>query len=213
MLPFRAPHVPSLQVIANPSIAYVQFTGSVAGGRAVYSATAASRFIDVGLELGGKDPAYIAADADLQYAISNVVDGGMYNAGQSCCAVERVYVHEKHYDAFLDGAKSLLQKYQLGHPHADTTSMGPLAQPQHPAFLQKQVDEALKSGARLITGGHRTHDARGKGRFFEPTLLADCTKDMRVVKEESFGPLLAVSAVKSDEEAGQRHMQSCLECM
>jgi len=154
-----------------------------------------------GLELGGKDPAYIASDADLDYAIANVVDGGMYNAGQSCCAVERVYVHEKHYDAFLSGAAKLLNEYKLGNPLVDSTSMGPIAQPRHVAFLQGQVDEAVKGGARLIAGGRSTHDSQGKGRFFQPTLLADCTPRMRVVSEESFGPILAVASVRDDAEA------------
>jgi acyl-CoA reductase-like NAD-dependent aldehyde dehydrogenase len=198
---FHADHALVQRVIANPAIAYVQFTGSVSGGRAVYSATAAQRFIDVGLELGGKDPAYIASDADLQYAIANVVDGGMYNAGQSCCAVERVYVHESHYDAFINGAKKLLQEYKLGNPLNDTTTMGPIAQPRHPSFLVKQVEEAVSQGARLITGGQQTNDVNGKGRFFQPTLLADCTPSMRVISEESFGPLLAVAPVRNDDEA------------
>jgi len=198
---FHADHDLVNKVIANPIVAYVQFTGSVAGGRAVYKSVAASRFIDVGLELGGKDPAYVAADADLSYAIANVVDGAMYNAGQSCCAVERVYVHERHYDAFLDGAAKALKEYQLGDPLQASTTMGPIAQARHVQFLQSHVDEAVQQGARLLVGGKSTTDKHGKGRFFQPTLLADCTPQMRVVREESFGPLMAVARVGSDEEA------------
>lgn len=198
---FHADHDLVQKTIANPAIAYVQFTGSVAGGRAVYKATAETRFIDVGLELGGKDPAYVASDADLDYAISNVVDGGLYNAGQSCCAVERVYVHESLYEPFLAGATKLFNDYKLGNPLVDSTTMGPIAQPNHVSFLQNQVDEALVGGARLLAGGRGVHDALGHGRFFQPTLLADCKQNMRVVSEESFGPILAVMSVKNDEEA------------
>lgn len=197
----QADHQLVAKIVEHPSIAYVQFTGSVAGGRAVYSNVAAKRFIDVGLELGGKDPAYVAADADLPYAIDNVVDGGLYNAGQSCCAVERVYVHEKHYEAFLAGAAKLMSNYVLGDPTVASTTLGPIAQPQHVAFLAEQVNEAKSMGARILVGGSATHDSKGKGRFFQPTLVADATHKMRVVSEESFGPILAVIKVKDDAEA------------
>lgn len=198
---FHASHALLPQVLRHPSVAYVQFTGSVGGGRAVYAATAASRFIDVGLELGGKDAAYVASDADLPYAISNVVDGAMYNAGQSCCAVERVFVHDKHYDAFVEGAKQSLQQYVLGDPKLEATNMGPIAQAAHVAFLEAQVAEAAQLGARVLLGGKPTSDATGKGRFFQPTLVADATAQMRVLREESFGPILAVSKVSSDAAA------------
>jgi acyl-CoA reductase-like NAD-dependent aldehyde dehydrogenase len=198
---FHADHALTAKVLDNPKIAYVQFTGSVAGGRAVYSTIAKTRFIDVGLELGGKDPAYVAADADLPYAIENVVDGAMYNAGQSCCAVERVYVHASKYDAFLDGAAKLLNNYVLGDPTASTTSMGPIAQPQHGAFLASQIAEAKKAGARILAGGEQTKDKAGKGRFFQPTLIADAGQALRVMSEESFGPIMAVQRVKDDAEA------------
>lgn len=125
----------------------------------------------------------------------------MYNAGQSCCAVERVYVADSLYEPFLAGAAKLLNEYKLGNPLLESTSMGPVAQPHHVAFLSGHVNEAVKAGARLLAGGKPTKDAEGKGRFFQPTLLADCTHSMRVVSEESFGPLLAVMRVKDDAEA------------
>ena len=126
-----------------------------------------------------------------------------FAAGQSCCAVERVYVHESLYEPFLVGAAKLLGEYTLGDPLKDCTSMGPVAQPAHVAFLQDQVDEAVAAGARLLAGGKATRDSQGKGRFFQPTLLADTTHNMRVVSEESFGPLLAVMPVRDDAHAVQ----------
>lgn len=191
------------RMLANPKIGFVSFTGSVGGGRAVYSTTAKHRFIDVGLELGGKDPAYVTDDVDLRYAIENVVDGGLYNAGQSCCAVERVYVHRKHYQEFVEGARSLISSYVLGDPMDAATSLGPLAQPNAPATIQKKIDEAVSQGAKVVIGGKATTDGKGKGRFLAPTLLTDVTNDMRIIKEETFGPVVAVQPVDSDEQAVQ----------
>lgn len=177
------------------------FTGSVGGGHAVYQ-EAARRFIDVGLELGGKDPAYVAEDADFEATVEGIVDGSFYNAGQSCCAVERVYVHEKHYERFIEAASELIkQQYVLGNPLDAATTMGPIAQAQHVDFLQHQVKEAVNQGARLVCGGHPTTDSEGLGRFFAPALIADCDHTMEVMTEESFGPIMAVQKVTSDEEA------------
>jgi acyl-CoA reductase-like NAD-dependent aldehyde dehydrogenase len=120
-------HAAAAKLIEDQRIAHVAFTGSVSGGHEVYRAVAANRFIDVGLELGGKDPAYVAADADLAFAVANIVDGACYNAGQSCCAVERVYVHRSLYSQFSLKAAELLQQYRLGNPLEDSTTMGPLA--------------------------------------------------------------------------------------
>ncbi|MFL5387149.1 MAG: aldehyde dehydrogenase family protein, partial [Myxococcales bacterium] len=131
----HADHDVVAKMIARPEIGYVSFTGSVRGGREVYRAVAASRFIDVGLELGGKDPAYVAPDADLSYAIENLVDGAFYNAGQSCCGIERVYVHASVYDRFVEGALAEVRKYRLGDPLEAATSMGPMAQPEAPQKL------------------------------------------------------------------------------
>jgi len=188
------------RVIQDPAIAFVSFTGSVAGGRAVYHAVS-NRFIDATLELGGKDPAYVAADADLKNAIENVVDGAFYNAGQSCCAVERVYVHQSLYDKFVEGAGALAATYKLGDPKDNSTNMGPIAQAYHPDFLTRQVDNAVKNGAKLVYGGKQTKDAKGLGRFFMPTVLANCNHSMRVMQDETFGPVLPIVKVANDEEA------------
>ncbi|NOZ40377.1 MAG: aldehyde dehydrogenase family protein [Planctomycetes bacterium] len=192
-------HEQTAELIGNPQIDHVSFTGSVEGGQLIYQAVAQSRLIDVGLELGGKDPAYVAADADLEFAAANLVDGACYNAGQSCCAIERVYVHQDLYEPFLEKTAALLAEYNLGDPLLDSTTMGPLASRGAPAFLQQQVDDATRRGARLLVGGHVPADLAGN--FYLPTLLADVPNDALVMQQESFGPLLPVSAVKSDEEA------------
>ncbi len=183
----------------HDSVAHVCFTGSVQGGRAVYTNAAAHRFIDVGLELGGKDAAYVRADADPESTAAALVDGACYNAGQSCCAVERIYVHRDRYDAFVEAARAELAKFTMGDPRTDVY-LGPLAQPQAPQFLERQVREAERDGARVLCGGRPT-TVDGHGRFFEPTLLVDVHHRMDVMRTESFGPIVAVMAVDSDEQA------------
>jgi len=182
-------------MIGDPRVAHVAFTGSVEGGRAVQRA-ASERFIDVGLELGGKDPAYVAADAELGFAVENLVDGACYNAGQSCCAVERVYVHENLYEEFLERAATAMSAYRTGDPLEEGTTLGPMVRASSVSFLEEQVAEALERGARLVCGGTRIDD-----RFFPATLLADCPQDADVMQEESFGPILPARAVAGDDEA------------
>eukprot|EP00301_Raphidiophrys_heterophryoidea_P001349 c10656_g1_i2.p1 GENE.c10656_g1_i2~~c10656_g1_i2.p1 ORF type:complete len:402 (-),score=105.15 c10656_g1_i2:164-1369(-) len=166
-------HDIAAEVIKHPAVGYVSFTGSVAGGRQVYQTVAANRFVDITLELGGKDPAYVAADANFEHAVATVVDGAFYNAGQSCCAVERVYVHHSLYSRFIERAKALIEEYAIGDPLQSSTSMGPMALPTAPAFLQAQVQNAIAQGAKLITGGEPTSHATAqgpKGRFYKPTV-------------------------------------------
>ncbi len=186
------------RLINDPRINYIAFTGSVATGTKVYR-QAARRLLDVGLELGGKDPAYVAQDADLDFTVENIVDGACYNAGQSCCAVERVYVHRTLYHDFLDRAKSLLKQYRLGDPLEERTTLGPLARREALPFLEGQVKEAVRRDARLLLGGKRLKGTRGN--FFPPTLLADVPNDAKMMQEESFGPLVPVTPVADDEEA------------
>src|SRR5256714_3349098 len=192
------------KMIAPPEIGYVSFTGSVRGGHEIYRSVAASRFIDVGLELGGKDPAYVAPDADLAYAIENLVDGSFYNAGQSCCGIERIYVHASVYDRFLEGALAEMRKQlKLGDPLDAATTLGPMAQPDAPPKLEAQVEEARSKGGRVLCGG-RTTTVGGKGRFFEPCLIADASHKMHgLMVEESFGPIVGVAKVADDDEAGR----------
>lgn len=186
-------------LVADRRVDHVAFTGSVHGGHRIQAA-AKDRFIDVGLELGGNDAAYVAEDADLEKAVDGIVDGACYNAGQSCCAVERVYVHRSLYARFVDAALPLLRAYVLGDPRAEGTTLGPIAQPWHPDEIQAQVDDAVRRGARLLFGGKRT-SVEGRGRFFEPTLLADVPDDAVVMSKETFGPILPIAPVDGDEEA------------
>eukprot|EP00474_Spongospora_subterranea_P009388 CRZ09846.1 hypothetical protein [Spongospora subterranea] len=197
---FHGSHDRVAHAIAHPGIAYVNFTGSVQGGQSVYK-TVSDRFIDVGLELGGKDAAYICADADVASAAAGVIDGAFYNSGQSCCAVERIYVHEAVYDSFIEHALPLVKDYKLGDPMQTSTSLGPMAQKNAASFLSQQIKQAESLGARILTGGKPCNDQAGKGRFFAPTLAVNCTHEMSLMVEESFGPVVGVMSVKSDDEA------------
>lgn len=191
-------HQQTNRVIADPTVRYVAFTGSVEGGRQIHQQVG-NRFIDAGLELGGNDPAYVAEDADLDFSVENVVDGACYNAGQSCCAVERVYVHRKLYDAFMEKARQVMKQYRLGDPMDEKTTMGPLASRGALGVLEEQVDDAVARGGKLLLGGRRL--AETAGNFFEPTLLAGVPNDAIVMQEESFGPLMPVLPVADDDEA------------
>ena len=192
-------HPTSEKIVGDTRIDHVAFTGSVYGGHRIQQA-AKDRFIEVGLELGGNDPAYVAADADLKQALEGIVDGACYNAGQSCCAVERVYVHRSLYQQFVEGAEALMRAYVMGDPRAAATNLGPIAQPTQPRVLERQVNDAVKRGARLLLGGKPTQ-VDGHGRFFPPTLLADVDDASDVMSLESFGPILPVAPVDGDEDA------------
>jgi len=188
-------HDQTTELVADSRIGHVSFTGSVGGGHAIQRAIA-ERFIDAGLELGGKDPAYVAEDIDVEFAAANLVDGACFNSGQSCCAIERVYVHESVHAEFLERAKTHLEAYVLGDPSDDATTMGPLANAGSIEVLDAHVADALSRGATCITGGKARDD-----RFYEPTLVDGCPNDSAIMQEESFGPLLPVLAVSSDDEA------------
>jgi acyl-CoA reductase-like NAD-dependent aldehyde dehydrogenase len=185
------------ELVADERIDFVSFTGSVPTGRKVYEG-AAHRLAGVGLELGGKDPAYVAEDADLDFAAPNLVEGACYNAGQSCCAVERAYVHERHYERFLERALAGMRTLVPGDPLDERTTLGPLARREALDLLERQVRDALARGARLLCGGQRMP---GTGLFFPPTLLADVPNEAEVMQEESFGPILPVARVANDAEA------------
>lgn len=196
------------KMVGDSRIDSVLFTGSVLGGHRIQAA-AKDRFLHIGLELGGNDPAYVAADADLANTVENVVDGAIYNAGQSCCAVERVYVHRSMVDRFLAAAEPLVKAYVMGDPADDKTSLGPIAQPWHVKELEAFVADAKAKGAKVVVGGEACK-VDGKGRFFQATLLRDVPQTADVMQKESFGPILAVSAVDSDEEALARMNDSRL---
>jgi len=175
----------------------VFFTGSYATGAKI-AAVCAPRMVKLQLELGGKDPAYVCDDADPLTAAESLADGAMYNAGQSCCAVERIYVHEKVHDAFLAAFVTAVKGYKVGDPMDESTYLGPLARAAQVAVLEQQVADAVTKGARLLVGGKRI--AR-RGNWFEATVLADVNHSMDLMREETFGPLIGIQRVGGDEEA------------
>ncbi len=201
-------HPTSERMVGDPRVDHVVYTGSVFGGHRIVSA-ASARFLNVGLELGGNDPAYVAADCDFEKTVDNIVDGAIYNAGQSCCAVERVYVHRSIYLRFIEACEALVRGYEIGDPLDAATTLGPIAQPNHPAELEGLVADAARRGARVVAGGKRS-SVGGRGRFFEATLLADVGQECALMQRESFGPILPVVAVDSDEEALARMNASSL---
>jgi len=184
--------------IESGLVDHVIFTGSVAGGRSILEHTN-KRFITPLLELGGKDAAYVHNDADLKHAIDTIVDGAMFNAGQSCCGIERAYIHESLYDDFIKGAQDLLQSFVLGDPKNEKTNMGPLAKASAADTMKAQLEQAVTGGAKVLCGGHAKQIE--KGTFFEPTLVVDVQQDMVLMQEENFGPILPVMKVKNLGEA------------
>jgi acyl-CoA reductase-like NAD-dependent aldehyde dehydrogenase len=183
---------------AVAEVDFVCFTGSVEGGRSVQRA-ASERFIGLGLELGGKDPAYVRADADLEHALENLVDGSFYNSGQSCCGIERIYVHQSLYEQFVEGFVERAYAYKLGNPLESSTNLGPVVKASAARAIQAQVDRALARGARALIDSTRFPAAAGL--YMAPQVLVDVDHSMDVMTEETFGPVVGIMAVKDDEEA------------
>jgi acyl-CoA reductase-like NAD-dependent aldehyde dehydrogenase len=188
------------RIIQDPRIAFVSFTGSVAGGHAVQQA-ASSRFIAANLELGGKDPAYVRPDAPLDAAVENLVDGAFFNAGQSCCAVERIYVHQDVYREFVDRFVALTRQYRLGNPLLPETTLGPVIRPTAAAFVRDQIREAEQQGARALIDIRRFPAAAEGTPYMAPQVLVDVDHRMRVMTEETFGPVVGIMPVTGDDEA------------
>lgn len=176
----------------------VFFTGSYATGKRIAEAVA-GRMIKLQLELGGKDPTYVCDDVDVAAAASSLADGAMYNTGQSCCSVERIYVHEKIHDAFVDAFVREAKSFKVGEPTAEDSYIGPLTRAQQVKVLQMQVADAVAKGAQLLAGG-KPIDRPG-GHWFEPTVLVNVNHDMLVMREESFGPIIGIQKVADDDEA------------
>ena len=184
------------KVIADERIGFVAFTGSVAGGHAVQQA-AAARFIPTGLELGGKDPAYVRADADLAFAVENLVDGSYFNSGQSCCGIERIYVQKAVFKEFVDRFVELTRQYRLGNPLEKETNLGPLVRTEAADTVRGQIKEALRKGAKALI---QEKDRKGTP-YLPPEVLINVDHGMKVMTEETFGPVVGIQAVKGDEEA------------
>ncbi|BCH23031.1 aldehyde dehydrogenase family protein [Mesorhizobium sp. L-8-3] len=192
-------HGQTEKVLASGRIDHVNFTGSVAGGRAIEKA-AAGTFMTLGLELGGKDPAYVLPDAKLDHAVANLVDGAFYNSGQCCCGIERVYVHEKVYDEFVEGFVAETKNYVVGNPLDQATTIGPMAQARFADFIREQKAEGLRKGAKAHIGMKVENDREGSP-YLAPEVLTNVDHQMSVMREESFGPIVGIMKVRNDEEA------------
>lgn len=161
-----------------PEVGFISFTGSTEVGRNVQREVTNARFPHYTLELGGNDGAYVAEDADIDYAAKELVTGAMYNAGQSCNGIARIFVHSSVYQDFLDKAVKYTSEYKMGDPLKEDTTLGPLAQGDKIEEIKKKVDEAAQQGGKILIGGGPTKDADGKGQFFAPTIIADAKNDM-----------------------------------
>lgn len=193
-------HADTEALIASLHIDYVAFTGSVPAGAMVERA-AAGRFIGVGLELGGKDPAYVRHDADLDQAVETTIDGAFFNSGQSCCGIERIYVHASLYDAFVEKAVALVKQYTLGRPDDPETTLGPVVKASAAEFVRAQVADAVAQGAVAhIDPATFAMDQVGTS-YLAPQVLTNVDHSMRVMTEESFGPVVGIQRVENDDEA------------
>jgi acyl-CoA reductase-like NAD-dependent aldehyde dehydrogenase len=192
-------HGQTERLLASGRVDHVNFTGSLSGGRAVERA-AAGTFASSGFELGGKDPAYVRADAKLDHAIENLVDGSFYNSGQSCCGVERIYVDARVYDDFVEGFADLTRKYVVGNPLDAATTLGPLVRGSAADFVRGQIEEARRKGAKGLIN-MKVEDDRPGSPYLAPEVLTDVNHQMEVMREESFGPVVGIMKVRDDDEA------------
>ncbi|MES2432773.1 MAG: aldehyde dehydrogenase family protein [Pseudomonadota bacterium] len=192
-------HATTEHLIANRAFNFVNFTGSVGGGQAIERA-AAGTFTPLGLELGGKDPGYVRADANLDAAVDTLMDGAMFNAGQCCCGIERIYVHESLYDAFVEKAVAWVKTLKLGNPFDADSTLGPMANKRFAAVVRGQIAEAMAAGAKALIDP-ALFPADDGGAYLAPQVLVNVDHSMRVMMEESFGPVVGIMKVKDDAEA------------
>jgi acyl-CoA reductase-like NAD-dependent aldehyde dehydrogenase len=196
----HADHATTQRLVRAPEIGFVSFTGSVRGGRAVEE-SAAGRFIGVGLELGGNDPAYVRGDADIDAAVESLVDGAFFNAGQSCCGIQRIYVARRVHDAFVEQAAELTNRYVLGDPRDPATTLGPVVRAAAAQGVREVVEQAMRQGARNVADAAYFPAARDGTAYVAPALLTHVDHSMRIMREECFGPVVGVMPVDSDDEA------------
>jgi len=187
-------------VIRDERVAFVAFTGSVDGGHAIQDA-ASRRFIGAALELGGKDPAYVASDANIERTAANLVDGSFYNAGQSCCGVERIYVHQDVYASFVDAFVAEASSLVLGDPRDKATTLGPVVRVRNAEAIQAQIDAAITAGARPLLDAAKFPETKRGLPYMAPQALVDVDHTMEIMSEETFGPAVGIMAVRDDEEA------------
>ncbi len=192
-------HATTETLIGARAFNFINFTGSVAGGANIERA-AAGTFTGLGLELGGKDPGYVMDDADLDAAVDSLMDGAMFNAGQCCCGIERIYVHHSLYHAFVEKAVAWVKALTLGNPFDAETTLGPMANKRFAHVVREQIAEAITDGATaLIDPAHFPAD--DGGAYLAPQILVNVNHEMRVMREESFGPVVGIMSVADDEEA------------
>ena len=195
-------HADTARLMGDARVASVCFTGSVSGGRAVVAATAAG-FATAGLELGGKDPAYVRADANLAHAIETLTDGAFFNSGQSCCGVKRIYVAASRYQEFVDGVVDLTRQYRLGSPLDADTTIGPVVRAAAADAVRSQVQQAVAQGARQLIDEKLFAASLAGTPYLAPQVLVDVDHSMAIMREETFGPAVGIMSVGSDEEAVQ----------
>jgi acyl-CoA reductase-like NAD-dependent aldehyde dehydrogenase len=196
----HADHGEVARSIGSEHVDFVAFTGSVPAGHAVQAA-ASRRFIATGLELGGKDPAYVRADADLAFAVENVVDGAFFNSGQSCCGIERIYVHSALFDDFVEGAVAAVSAYRLGDPTDPETNLGPMVRTAAAEYVRGQIEDAVAAGARALVDPVGFPADRAGTPYLAPQVLIDVDHGMSVMRDESFGPVVGIMKVADDGEA------------
>jgi acyl-CoA reductase-like NAD-dependent aldehyde dehydrogenase len=194
-------HEQTERLISSGKVDHINFTGSVAGGKAVERA-AAGTFASLGLELGGKDPAYVRDDVKLDHAVENLVDGAFFNSGQSCCGIERIYVHERVYQPFVEGFVDLTKKYVVGNPLDAETTIGPMARASFADHVRGHIAEALRKGAKPHVRMKVAEDRPGSPTI-APEVLTNVDHQMAVMREETFGPVVGIMKVRDDEEAVQ----------
>jgi len=190
-------HPTTERLIAAGAFDHVNFTGSTAGGRAIERA-AGGTFTSIATELGGKDPGYVRQDADVDAAVETLMDGAMYNSGQCCCGIERIYVHESLFDAFVEKSVALVKGYRLGNPLDSETTIGPMAHKRFARIVREQIADAVENGAIAHVPVMEADDG---GAYLSPQVLTNVNHDMTVMREESFGPVVGIMPVKDDEEA------------
>jgi acyl-CoA reductase-like NAD-dependent aldehyde dehydrogenase len=193
-------HDATSELIRQRSFGFINFTGSVSGGASIERA-AAGTFTGIGLELGGKDPGYVRADANLDAAVETLIDGAMFNSGQCCCGIERIYVHETLFDAFVEKSKALVETYKLGSPLDETTTLGPMAHRRFADEVRAQVAEAIEAGAEPLIDPALFPADTGDTAYLAPQILIGVDHSMRVMRDESFGPIVGIMKVASDDEA------------
>jgi acyl-CoA reductase-like NAD-dependent aldehyde dehydrogenase len=198
---FLCTHETVARVLARRVIDQVVFTGSVRGGHEVYRAAAQDNFVGVALELGGKDPALVLPDCDFDFTVPNLVEGAFYNAGQSCCAVERIYVHEAIWDRFVEAYVENTRTLKLGDPLAEGTTLGPVVDARAAARVQQQVAAALSNGARLLTDASEFEVPDRSPCYIAPMVLVDVDHSMALMREETFGPTIGIMKVRDEHEA------------